>query len=756
MAGLFIKLLNISITASYVALAVFLLRFAFKKAPRWISCLLWGLVAFRLLCPFSFESVLSLIPRDSVVSLPSISAPADTQQGIVNGTVPETQSPPAASPDASVPPDNNTVINKDTDSVNKEELLLTVLGMAWAVGTLIMLLYAVISYIRLRLKVREAVKDGGVWLSDRVSTPFVLGTLAPRIYMPADMAEEDKRYIYAHERAHIKRFDHLWKPLGFLLLSVHWFNPVMWAAYYLLCRDIECACDEKVIKEHGEGCKVGYSTALINCSVSRRSISACPLAFGETAAKERVKGVLNYKKPAFWIIAVALVACAVTAIFLLTDKPEESPKNNENSEESTEITESTEVSELESGDDIKIMYTGLPIDKGLTVYVTHGERFALLPTREEPYTTMELYEKFGKSSFVGAWEMKEILATYDIDDSMISLTWYQDPTSSLLLPITEEYMAGIRKLLDLTPVPYRPSGAVYVDMFGSGWNNDVFDAQAEKNKTIEPAEGNKIAVVEINGVDELIPLLGDYGSEALKAEYNEEFFKEKSLLVMDLTFGSSGRYVFMDEVIVDGSHIYLNLSFDTDDTFLSSVVCDYVCIKEIQKSVLEGLGEYSVTIAPARSEEEKDKIFTVKGASWGLVEYMGELNIEKSFFPYPEMSRPFYSTVFTTASIQSAEELDALFAQATLGHTLVDLSKYNDEFFENNHLLAIPYDFKQERYIASIDVYEHNGLYIELHELPDYTIDSMITYPAKTVLLVKIPKAEVNELVRVLTYCAAS
>lgn len=321
MTSAFYTILNMSITASWLVLAVILLRFALKKAPKWIMGVLWGFVAFRLMCPFSVESILSLIPSAQTVPDPGNSfagAPRiDSGFAAVDSTMNEVLS--------------NGSLPLAGSEVSPVQILNLVLPIVWLVGIFGMLMYTLISYLRIWRKVREAVPyESNVWLCDRIATPFILGILKPRIYLPASMNETDIGYVLSHERAHLKRRDYLWKPLGFLLLSVYWFNPILWAAYILLCRDIELACDEKVIRERGAEIKKPYSDALISCSVPRKMISACPLAFGEVGVKERVKGVLNYKKPAFWVIIVAVLACIVTAVCLLTNpksKTDDPPAN---------------------------------------------------------------------------------------------------------------------------------------------------------------------------------------------------------------------------------------------------------------------------------------------------------------------------------------------------------------------------------------------------------------------------------------------
>lgn len=309
MEAVFLRILNMSITAGWLVLAVVLLRLLLKKAPKVLHCVLWILVAVRLLCPFSFESLLSLIPSAETVPPDIIyetTLTVDTGVPVVDDVV-------------------NPVISQSSSpavgySVNPLQAWSFVAAWVWIVGIFCMILYAVISYLRLRKKVTEAIPlRDTVWLCDRISTPFILGILRPRIYLPSSMNEQDMTYVLAHENAHLKRRDHWWKPLGFALLAVYWFHPLLWLAYILLCKDIELACDERVIKEMDVEDKKAYSGALLSCSVPRRMIAACPLAFGEVGVKNRIKNVLHYKKPAFWIIVVAVIAAVVTAVCFLTD-----------------------------------------------------------------------------------------------------------------------------------------------------------------------------------------------------------------------------------------------------------------------------------------------------------------------------------------------------------------------------------------------------------------------------------------------------
>ena len=305
----FLKMLNMSISASWLVLAVLALRILLKKSPKWIHVALWALVAVRLICPFSIESVLSLIPSSQTVPQeilyaqePAIDSGVEILDNAVNSSVMAGMTPEPGA------------------SVNPIQIHLFLAEIVWYLGMAVMLAWSAISYFRLKRKVAPSIDLGdGVFICDYIDTPFILGIVKPKIYLPSAMEPDSASHVLAHERAHIARKDHWWKPFGYLLLTVYWFNPLLWLAYILLCRDIELACDEKVIRDMEIPQKKAYSEALLRCSVSRRHVAACPLAFGEVGVKERVKTVLNYKKPAFWIVLVALLALVVTAVCFLTD-----------------------------------------------------------------------------------------------------------------------------------------------------------------------------------------------------------------------------------------------------------------------------------------------------------------------------------------------------------------------------------------------------------------------------------------------------
>ncbi len=374
MERVFLAIFGMSITASLLAVAVLALRLLLKKAPKALFCILWGFVAVRLICPISLESPFSLVPAklttsDSVLdrvdfekvhALSAQKSLSELPQGNVTvfqpeqipgevlntlpaentgisdnssealSTTPAGTLSDAAASDLQAPESSLIIPTPATTAFTEENAsflkgLSFVASVLWPVGIAVMLLYAGISYLRIRKKTKEAVYlRENIWLCDHVASPFILGTFRPRIILPSSIKPEEAEHVIAHEQAHLKRFDHFWKPLGFLLLSVYWFNPVLWIAYIFLCKDIELACDERVIRKMNTEEIKSYSSTLLNYSISRKMISVCPLAFGEVHVKKRIKNVLHYKKPAFWVIVLAVVSCITVAVCFLTNpvKPE--------------------------------------------------------------------------------------------------------------------------------------------------------------------------------------------------------------------------------------------------------------------------------------------------------------------------------------------------------------------------------------------------------------------------------------------------
>ena len=312
MAAVFLKLLNLSISASWLVLAVLVLRLISKRSPKWVNVLLWGIVALRLVLPFSIESAVSLIPSAETVSPAAVQFdPAPTITSGVS-VIDNAVNPSLSEHFAAVP----------TASVNPLYVWTEIAGWVWLIGLGAMLLYALVSYLRLRRRVSVSLPvQDHIYLCDAISSPFILGVVKPHIYLPSGLDEVQRQNVLSHEQAHLARRDHWWKPLGFALLAVYWFNPVLWLAYALLCRDIELACDERVIRTMDESAVKTYSTVLLACSMPRKAVITCPLAFGEVGVKERVKNALHYKKPAFWVVAASVTVCIVVAVCFLTNPP---------------------------------------------------------------------------------------------------------------------------------------------------------------------------------------------------------------------------------------------------------------------------------------------------------------------------------------------------------------------------------------------------------------------------------------------------
>ncbi len=388
MKNLFIDILNLSIVSSWLILAVLALRLVLKRvAPRWTVCLLWGLVAISLVVPFSFESPVSLVPnREAVVytqtaeetpkeEAPSVSVPQTPTVSVPDSPVTSSPVRPVTRPDklqlqsgiTAVDNSVNKVVSPKAEevanSVDRSTLAVEIGSYVWIAGAVILLAYFILSLLLLKRSLSTSVAEGnGIYKGDRVGSPFVLGFIRPKVYLPFGLSEENQSYVLRHEHAHIKRLDHLVKPLAFFILALHWFNPLVWVSYILLCRDIEYACDEKVIKELNAEERKSYATALLACGVKGRSAMSCPVAFGEISVKQRIKRALSYKKPALWIIIAVIVTAAVLALCFLSTPEKKVESGSEESsevsaeEESSEISTEEENSEVSTEEEQKDIY----------------------------------------------------------------------------------------------------------------------------------------------------------------------------------------------------------------------------------------------------------------------------------------------------------------------------------------------------------------------------------------------------------------
>lgn len=545
MNALFLKILNMSITASWLILAVVLARLLLKKAPKWVFCLLWGLVAIRLVCPFSLESSLSLIPSSETIPAniemqqkPVIDSGITIIDETVNPIITESFTPS---------PEN---------SANPLQIVIPFMAIVWITGVFIMLVYALISFLRLKGMVRVSVSVGKqIRACDEVKSPFILGVFRPIIYVPSFMSEETLDQVIRHEKAHLQRHDHWWKPLGFLLLAVYWFNPLCWIAYILLCRDIEMACDERVVRDMGKSDIAAYSQALLDCSMPRRTIAACPLAFGEGNVKTRIKSVLNYKKPAFWIIAASLVVCAALAVFLMTDPSGNQPSDGES------VINPTDTSSQPSG------------------------------TAEDPYTMVAVITEIQNGTLLvrpvdGSWELS---SSDSFSIPIQHMPASPEPRVGDMLQIKyngyilETYPASLGEIYSIEVVGRESYGTVFIAHSAYAVHGDSADeakAQAMMaaclnantllNSSFRPLH---LPVFKADTKEELDHLkdafhgvlLLDQGFaempsfEAATASYGEAFFREYSLILTYITGDSNLRYGIYD-VSFDGSTLCLNVA----------------------------------------------------------------------------------------------------------------------------------------------------------------------------------------------------
>lgn len=309
MDDVFLKIMNLSISASWLILAVLVLRVVLKKAPKWVMPLLWGVVALRLVCLFSIESALSLIP--SAETIPSEIVTETREPVLYEQATLDIVTNPTLPSAAEVP----VGVSRQQAQVD-----FNIYSVLWLAGMAALLVHALVSAGKLKKKLATAIllRDN-IYESEFVDSPFVFGVIKPKIYLPMHMDEGTAAYVIAHEHAHLARRDHWWKVLGYLVLALHWFNPLVWVAYILFCRDIELACDEKVVKGLDGAARADYSQALLSCAAPGRAVAACPLAFGEGNIKTRVKSALHYKKPAFWVAAAAVLAVVIMAVCFLTN-----------------------------------------------------------------------------------------------------------------------------------------------------------------------------------------------------------------------------------------------------------------------------------------------------------------------------------------------------------------------------------------------------------------------------------------------------
>ena len=436
MEKLFIEILNMTLPATLLIIALMVFRRIFNKLPKNVNLFMWAMVFVRLLIPIKIESSISLTPRKSTIPenimtapKPEINSGIDFVNNAVNPILSESFAP------------------NPGDSANPMQVVMFVAANIWVVGIIAMIIYALISFILLKRKVSASVLyKENIYYCDYIESPFVLGIIKPKIYLPSGISEKEAELVILHEKAHIKRFDHITKMLGFFALSVHWFNPFVWAAYLLFARDIESAADEKVIKKTDLSFKKEYSETLLNLS-SKRTMLVCPLAFGEIGVKERVKSVLSFKKPTVWVIILSITLCAVLIITFMTV-----PKENKTQEgvPNNDYITTNYILQHETMKKIYPEYYDLNTEKGLTIYVWQFSEISyycgILEGKPENHNEEDIYNLQG----AGFNEIKIILSDYDLSGKNINVVPFNHPASSYKYEITPEYKEKVLKYLGLS------------------------------------------------------------------------------------------------------------------------------------------------------------------------------------------------------------------------------------------------------------------------------------------------------------------
>ena len=466
-SAVFLKLLNMSIAANWLIIAVIIARLLLKRAPMWISCILWALVGFRLICPFSIKSALSLVPSAETVNTthytarPYIQSGVDAIDNAANGYLGSHYF------EGVTVPSQDSVLNP-----------VNVISVIWLIGVAAMLLYMLISFFRLKKSIGASVsvKDN-IFVCDEVKSPFILGIFNPHIYLPSDLNTVTAEYVLTHEKAHISRGDHLWKPLGFLIISVYWFNPLCWVSFILFCRDIETASDEKVIKNKDNNYKAAYSQALLTCSLPKKMISASPLAFGEVGVKGRVKAVLNYKKPAFWVVIAAVLVCIAIAFCFLTNPVSETGTDN--------IEQGSNVSSHNNSGDNSVSTTEYSIITSEYKYKNNYDDAASLSLNTETKEFTFSYSLLSSYYAAGTYEETESGILLKTDDGKNHYAFIKSENAYIFDAENSSSLPQYSYSSDAEPVVCVPDGAVFqLSVYSPIFDKTDFDIDGDgKNET---------------------------------------------------------------------------------------------------------------------------------------------------------------------------------------------------------------------------------------------------------------------------------
>lgn len=519
MGAVFLTLLHMSLAASALVVVVVLLRLLLKRAPKTIHCALWAMVALRLLLPFSVESSFSLIPQD-VAEGELLTEWQDDYVGEVTVIYDDSalyNDAVAAGREPFADGEGGYYVVTAPDRLDApdtvETAVLPILGWVWLAGCAAMLLYAAVSFFRIRKRVQLSLPlRDNIWRCEAVDSPFILGFFRPNIYLPYDMDEGQAQYVIAHEEAHLRRRDHWWKPLGFLLLAVYWFNPLLWMAYILLCRDIELACDERVIRDMDASAKKAYSEALLSCSLPRHMVAACPLAFGEVGVKKRIASVLHYKKPAFWVMVVAILACVVVAVCFLTN-PKDTIGGKVYTYEKSGVLGNFTIAFFEDGtfhytEGMASSYhsSGKWTEKGNILTLTDDENLGYKLVnrfRKDGDTLYFIAEGSSNFLYVTVQDGERFTYTFDIEqptfDGVDGMQYMLVPGYSIVNgALTEEEIASLNELL--APVVYDKQGGIIGaspwSCFFTSYYRDVRALDFEEFMRYFPGDGSKASAEE--------------------------------------------------------------------------------------------------------------------------------------------------------------------------------------------------------------------------------------------------------------------
>ena len=582
MTEFFLKIVNMSISASWIVLAVLLLRLLLKKAPKWINVILWGIVGLRLVMPFTLESVFSLIPSAETVNpeimmdkTPQINTGVPIINNAINPVISESFTP------------------APMDSANPLQIWIPIFALVWVIGIVAMVLYTVISFLRVKRKIGTAVLlCDNIYQSESVVSPFVLGILRPKIYLPFNMTEQDMAQVIAHENAHISRKDHLWKPLGFLTLTLHWFNPLMWLGYVLLCRDIELACDEKVVKTLNNEQKADYSQALLACSVNRRIIAACPLAFGEVGVKKRVKSVLNYKKPAFWLVLTAIVLSIVVAVCFLTN-----PQQNVEDIIVPNTSWKCETHDFSFKIDQNYAMEG---DINTTNYngeISIGFRYA------------------GKTAvasiFKGNWEYAQSSA----EDPLLSGTFYAKG-EKLIFKINEDNVGIKQKELVFYQIELSETFETTVSYANWSDGEKIFLGALNDDKMFISSVQH-LPIYKFDTLNDLEQFKKNFGSiltmnhgydevpsfNSATAKYDENFFQENSLLLVYVAANNSTHRFKMQNVFYDNKSFHVHVAETTKAESVDTAMAGWFITVAVQDDLIKNVTNFDADLSNVDTDD---------------------------------------------------------------------------------------------------------------------------------------------------------